>query len=71
MNTLPAEDQAIIRERLESDPAWRDTGITEEQSGVHLERLIAPRVQHLVRRLALKWPFSLNIPAEPGAHQQF
>ena len=32
---------AVIRERLESDPAWRDTGITEEQSGAYLERLIA------------------------------
>jgi hypothetical protein len=32
---------AVIREHLESDPAWRDTRITEEQSGVHLERLIA------------------------------
>lgn len=32
---------AVIRERLESDPAWRGFGITEEQSGMYLERLIA------------------------------
>jgi len=32
---------AIIREHLESDPAWQGFGNTEEQSGVYLERLIA------------------------------
>jgi hypothetical protein len=32
---------AIIREHIESDPAWRGFGDNEEQSRVYLERLIA------------------------------